>query len=93
MGKSKLITVDDIYIELESIFDNFESGYNRRIAVYKKLNELLPNWEGRVSKKKQTSEQIPFEALLGVSLPICKNCKKTMKIAAYECECGIVREG
>jgi hypothetical protein len=27
------------------------------------------------------------------SLPQCTNCGKQMKIAAYECKCGIVREG
>ncbi len=40
------ITIEDIYIELEPLFDENESGYTRRLAVYLKLNEMLPNWEG-----------------------------------------------
>lgn len=46
------MTVEDIYIELEPIFDETESGYDRRLAAYKKLNELLPKWEGNKQQKK-----------------------------------------
>ena len=42
----KKVTVEDIYIELESIFDNIPSGLERRTEVYEKLNESLPKWEG-----------------------------------------------
>ena len=42
----KTVTVEDIYIELEAIFDNTDLGLERRISVYSKLNELLPKWEG-----------------------------------------------
>ena len=50
----KTITIEDIYIELEPIFDENESGYNRRLLAYKKLNELLPKWEG--SERQDSTE-------------------------------------
>ena len=39
------ISIEDIYIKLEAIFD-IESDYNRRLETYKMLNEMLPKWEG-----------------------------------------------
>ena len=39
------ISIEDIYIKLEAIFD-IESDYNRRVETYKMLNEMLPKWEG-----------------------------------------------
>jgi len=46
------ITVEDIYIKLESIFDDNEDDYERRLATYKMLNELLPKWEGNLKNIK-----------------------------------------
>ena len=39
------VSVEDIYIKLEAIFD-IESDYDRRLEAYKMLNEMLPKWEG-----------------------------------------------
>jgi len=42
----KTVTIEDIYIKIESIFDDNEDDYERRLATYIMLNELLPKWEG-----------------------------------------------
>ena len=40
------VSIEDIYIELEAIFSDYESDYDRRLNTYKVLNEMLPKWEG-----------------------------------------------
>ena len=44
------VSVEDIYIEIEAIFSDNESDYDRRLKTYKVLNEMLPKWEGNKTK-------------------------------------------
>ena len=75
----KTITIEDIYIELEPIFDENESGYNRRLLAYKKLNELLPKWEGVERQQKPEASEQPDSKALHIADVICRcpNCKST----------------
>lgn len=38
----------------------------------------------------QANELLPHVSIM---LPKCTNCGNIMKVAAYECKCGIVKEG
>ena len=49
------VSVEDIYIEIEAIFMDCESDYDKRLKTYKVLNEMLPKWEGNKLENNQAS--------------------------------------